>query len=187
MSVVADLAVEVDQNELAASILPAALAYARKKARGRSDLTEALQDAATDAVARAVRLHQPGRGAFRPYAWLGIKRGVGRALRLWLDRRDSRPETLSIDGDGEQRGYDPPDTRSAGLAELHPDTVRMLPPGQREAVELYCVEGYTLREAGDRLGITAAAVRARLIAAAERIAGRPAVAFCKGQHRFQRG
>jgi RNA polymerase sigma factor (sigma-70 family) len=183
---VADLAVEVDRNALAASILPAALAYARKKARGRSDLSDELQDAATDAVERAVRRHQPDRGAFRPYAWRGIQRAVGRALRLWLDRRDTRPETLSIDGDAESRSYDPPDTRPTGLSELHPDTVRILPPGQREAVELYCVEGYTLREAGERLGITAAAVRARLIAAAERIAGRPAVAFCKGEHRFKR-
>jgi RNA polymerase sigma factor (sigma-70 family) len=183
---VADLAAEVDRNALAASILPAAIAYARKKARGRSDLTELLLDAATDAVIRAVDLYQPDRGGFRVYAWRGIRRGVGTALRRWLDRLGRRPEMLSIDGGADSRSYDPPDTRPTGLAALHPDTVRMLSPGQREAVELYCVEGYTLREAGERLGITAAAVRARLIAAAERIAGRPATAFCKGEHRFKR-
>ena len=42
------------------------------------------------------------------------------------------------------------------------DWLRVLTPAQREAVMLCWVDGYTMREAGERLGVTHSAVRNRL-------------------------
>ena len=42
------------------------------------------------------------------------------------------------------------------------DWLRVLTPPQREAVRLCWVEGYTMREAGERLGVGHTAVQARL-------------------------
>lgn len=51
------------------------------------------------------------------------------------------------------------------------DWLRVLTPAQREAVRLCWVEGYTMREAGERLGVWQSAVWYRLAGARKKWRG----------------
>ncbi len=159
---------ESARNELAAMVYPRAVAYAERKGRGNDELTERLRDAATDAIMRALDRYKPDRGTFVAYAMTAVRRTVGKAFGEWLRSPKRRITTHPLSADdlllaGPERS----DTLDA-------DSLRVLPPELRQAVELYCIDRRTMHDAAKIAGITTSGFQHRLVAAAERLAGKKA-------------
>lgn len=154
-----------DANSLAASALPWAHRLAERAARGRPDLAEALTDAATDGVLRALRTWKPDGGAsFRTYAGRVVAMAVRRARRRLADRPRALglADLATVAGDLDPPARDRDPAEAADLADL--------PADLREAVRLVYGGGHTTREAGELLGVHKDTVRNRLKAAARLLA-----------------
>lgn len=151
----------VPETDVAAA-LNAGHRYALWRAKGRPWLLDVLVDAATDGVLRASRAFDPHKGTFPAFARacveLAVRHAIGKAGRR--QAREGLRVELDEDTADRQRG---PEGLPLDLSDL-PDPLR-------EAVLLYFIDGLTLEEAGERLGITHEGVRKRLHEAA-RIVGR---------------
>jgi RNA polymerase sigma factor (sigma-70 family) len=123
---------------------------------GSADLArDAAQEAAIAAMTELARLRSPERFG----SWFcGIALNVS---RRW--RRQLRAEVTGVAADLVATERGPAD--AAELAELAirvRRAVELLPPGQREAVWLFYLQGLSHREVSAELGISVGAVKARL-------------------------
>jgi DNA-directed RNA polymerase specialized sigma24 family protein len=154
---------QFDRDAAAAEWLPWVEAYARLLTGGRRDLEDDVRDAAIDALIRSLDSYSPAVGPFKNFVRHNVTRDARRAFAKAYRRAEGRPEVGPIAPGAEPADRPRPDS------ELSPDTLRALPPELRRAVELYCVEGHTMREAATLCGVTPSELRRRLIAAAERL------------------
>ena len=142
--------------ELVARHWPTAVALAARMLGSTELAADAAQEAAVSAMTGLDRLRSPDRFG----AWFcGIALNVS---RRWL--RQLNPVSLGLVAD--DLACDSPGP--AELAELTDlgarvrSSVATLPPGQREAVLLFYLQGLSHREVAAELGISAGAVKARL-------------------------
>lgn len=142
----------------------AALAYAEREARKYRgwEMADRFHDAATDAVLRARAAFDPTKASFPTFCRLVVAARVHRAKQLAAAKAAFRPKVgpLPDDFDVAARPDPAPVEEFAGL-----------PDDLRRAAELYYVDGHTLREGGEVLGITGSAFHRRLTRAAELLAG----------------
>ena len=135
----------LDREALARDLLPRAHKFAASKARGKGppELAEACQDAATEAIVRALnRADDVANPA--AYAWRSVVVAVGRAIRDWYEywHADDRPTTVSL-FDPETGETIDPKGRPAAAEELSGELRELLPRELADAVELCCLEGLT--------------------------------------------
>jgi DNA-directed RNA polymerase specialized sigma24 family protein len=139
----------VDREGLAARWLGPVRAFARRRAKGCPEMADALADKATDALVWAIGEFRPGPGRddFGPLLWRTVRKAVREAAINWARKnrfRGPAPVPL-IDGADSDR------PRPATNA-LSAESVGVLTPEERAAVEAIFCDGLTLREAGGRLG-----------------------------------
>lgn len=141
-----------------------ALAHAAGVGRRFPALAELALDAATDGVLWAAQHYNRAVGPFVAFAGAAVRRFVGRALHKAADKRRDKPTVGTITDDLAAR-----ETPAAGEVPLSA-TIRDLPDDERDAVRLFMLDGYNLRDCGFLLGCSPETVRTRLRQAAERLA-----------------
>lgn len=131
---------------------PPLAAFCRLLAGRDADAQDLFQSTWARALERIADYREEG--SFR--AWLSTL-----AYRLWVDRKrrlNTETQALQILAREPQapEGADPEELR------LLRDALARLDEGEREAVLLYDVEGLTLRQAAEALGVSHTAVRERI-------------------------
>lgn len=149
--------------------LRSVLALAHRFAAGRARIDaqrEAAQDAATDAIVRAVRDWNPQRGPFKAFAMWLVAHEVKKRLKRRAERHAEQPTVEPITAATHLIASPLP---AAGEVPMSHE-LRDLPPDLRDAVRFYYTDGFDLRECGLLLGCSAETVRARLERAAVMLA-----------------
>jgi RNA polymerase sigma-70 factor (ECF subfamily) len=136
------------------SCIPALRRYANALVRDRESADDLVQDCLERAVAR--RRHWRGDGSVRGWLFrilLNLFRDQRRSVRarVHLVPAESLAETARL-GDQEDR---------LALREVH-SAIGRLPPDQRAALLLVALEGFTLHEAAEALGIPEGTLTSRL-------------------------
>ena len=148
------------------------LAYAASVVRGQShERVTAAQDAVTDGVVWACQNYDPSKGEFKSFVHWVVRLALSRHLERAIERKQSRPRMIQLSGfDEKEEGgkifeVAASGRPSAGRVPLGP-TIDDLPDELKNAVRLYFVDGYGLRECGELLGVAPETVRLRLRKAA---------------------
>lgn len=152
---------EFDRDAAAAKYLPRVLALARRLCAGRTDWRDEAEGEAVIGLTKAIANFRGG--DFQTFAMTIVRRRVKRLLRKLRHQESTRPAVTPIlDTDVSSR---PPAARQR----LAADTLRVLTPTLRRAVELVHCEGMTHAEAAGVLGVSKAQVGKLLEDAAMRI------------------
>ncbi len=143
-----------DPNALAASVLPWAMAHARRACRPAA--RDGAVDAAVDAVLWAVANFDPVRGEFGPFARAVVRKSV----RWAAVRAAARPDVVPL------LDCHPAPPVTPDVAVGLPIAVRELPPDLRDAVRFFFVDRLSLAECGLMCGVSHITIRNRLFKAA---------------------
>lgn len=159
----------------------AAVAYAKRRGRGRLDITERLIDAATDAVLWC-RAKCTNATSFRRFCGRTTERAVKRVERRECGAAANRPAVGTLSEDAarvvEARSEKP----------AAPLLIEDLPEELAFAVRLYFVDGYTLREIGLLVGQSPNTVDLHIKKAAHLLAeGRIKPSRRNGEKRLRNG
>ncbi|MBP3959449.1 sigma-70 family RNA polymerase sigma factor [Gemmata sp. G18] len=139
-----------------------AMSFARKRARGSSEVEEVLIDAATDALMWC-RTNCTNADTFIGFAKAAVRRWFGRALHRLKLRRSNRPAVVSLEHDVARRRVEQP---------AKPVLIEDLPEDIAFIVRLYMVDGFSLREIGHLTNQSHDTVARQLHRAAELLAPR---------------
>jgi RNA polymerase sigma factor (sigma-70 family) len=119
-------------------------------------------------LCRAATYFEPSRGIpFSSFAWLSVERALNRFKKIEFRRVHAVPFSV-MDGDEDDRGFDPADGSSLRLEGevLNRDVLdrlrKFLPPRAWDVLYAHFIEDRTLQEIGLSLGITREAVRQTL-------------------------
>jgi DNA-directed RNA polymerase specialized sigma24 family protein len=150
-----------------------ALNHAERQAPRPAELTEAARDAATDAVLWAIKNFKPALGEFGPFVRAAVRRIVRFGVAKKRRKLGRRPLVFGLpmwDSDSYPQDVvgDELDARPVhGVGEIElPLSVRELEPELRDAVRLFYVDRFGLRECALLLGVSLETVRRRLARAA---------------------
>ncbi|VTR90820.1 rna polymerase subunit sigma-24 : : Sigma70_r4_2 [Gemmata massiliana] len=138
-----------------------AMSYARKRARGSSEVEELLVDAATDALMWA-RKNCKDASTFVPLAKAATRRWFGRALHRLKLRRANRPQFGELTA-----GTD----RARATKPTRPTLIEELPEDLAFIARLYTIDAYSIREIALLTGKSHSTVHIALHKAAELLAG----------------
>jgi DNA-directed RNA polymerase specialized sigma24 family protein len=151
-----------------------ALAFARTRARGSSEVEEVLIDAATDALMWAQRQCTDA-FTFVPLAKSAVRRWFGRALHRHKLKKNNRPGCGGLPEQVEGRHEKP----------TKPMLIEDLPDDLAFVVRLYMIDSFTCREIGHLTGRSHDTVSRMLKQAALIIgAGREVPSRRNGEKRF---
>lgn len=156
------MAVQVPESEVSAAY-KSALAFAKRRGRGRLDITEALIDSATDAVMWCVQKCEDVK-TFRRFATRTVSHWVRRAEKRAEFRAGQKPPACPLS----EEAADALESRREKPSE--PLLIEDLPDDLAFIVRLYMVDGYTLREIGLLVSCSPNTVDLKLKKAAELLA-----------------
>ena len=154
---------EFDRDKAAAKYLTRVQRYARKLSARWPRFAEDAEGEAVVALAVALRNYRAERGDWQTYVMKVVKRRVVRKLSQLRRREADRPAVVPLLDD------DVSSKPVAARQELQADTLAVLTPTLRRAVELVCCKGMSHAEAAEVLGVSKAQVGVLLHEAAVRV------------------
>lgn len=153
-------------------VLKAAHQEADRRTRHMPALRELATDAATDGVCWALRRYSADRGSFEAFALTTVRSFIWKQVSASATKHKNRPVVVEL-GDELRDILAAPD-RSEHYTErdfVLPENVAALPPDLRDAVRLFHIDKYDLRDIGLLMGCTMETARRRLLQAAKALGG----------------
>jgi DNA-directed RNA polymerase specialized sigma24 family protein len=176
----------VDEAEFT-RVYKKALRYAVTQTKGRPQVEEAAEMAATDACMWALQNYDQTRANantvtnFAAFTWSAVSRFVSRAIVRSEERRKRAPSQLSdfVEACGDEGGeigeaeldalavYDTDGTTTEEGKICLPESIQSLPPDLAFTVRLFYIDKYSLRDIELLTGVSKSTVQVRLIQAAK--------------------
>lgn len=188
------MATQHDRERLTAEVLQPAIDFALTLIPvAQWESKDIATDAATDAVIWCLKKLEDGERVtnWPAFVMAQVKKTVRRDMHQNRARRDTVREKIGKKNsklDICERGGPALSDRATPDGKLPIGLLDSLTPEQAEAVRLYVVGGYTLREAADAIGISKSELSNRLKDAAEAVAGaRIAEPVDSMRKKFKRG